>query len=493
MAVNTNIKVGVTVTAFSTLVLGALLWLSNFDPSKKVYSLQGNFTNVGGLIPGSKVYLMGVQIGQVTATIPDLNKVKVLMEIDDKVKIPTNTRLTIAAKGLVGDKSIEFFLNDDSIPKSFYPPNTELNGNSPASFEDLIIEGKKVMQKANALINDPELNKDIKLISRNARLTSGNIEVFTKKLDTTISEIDKAIVDMSKISGTAQDLIGNTSKAVNQINDFVTEIKKATTFNRGNIDSIITNADGIVKSLNHTANTLEQLVDNPNNRTDIKNTVDSIKRAALNIQKISYDATVISSDIRNVTGDKDLKENLKSIVENTKLISGTFANTIALPNQDKKKEEKNERERLHIDFRSEVLGKVNYQFNTSNPPTFEVIGNFNMLAHTGFPTFPFVQLGIEEIGSRNQLNVQAGFYPFDNLRVRLGIVKSKLGVGSNYFVEKTNTEIIGEFYDIGSPHLRLGILQNIYNDYGLSLYVDSQFMTNTNEIGLGFRWEPGIF
>ncbi|MFN8578952.1 MAG: MlaD family protein [Candidatus Sericytochromatia bacterium] len=86
MALNTNVKVGVTVTLFSALALGSLLWLSNFDPSKKVYQLQGNFTNVGGLIPGSKVYLMGVQIGKVTATVPELNKVKVLMEIDDSVK-----------------------------------------------------------------------------------------------------------------------------------------------------------------------------------------------------------------------------------------------------------------------------------------------------------------------------------------------------------------------------------------------------------------------
>ncbi|MFN8578953.1 MAG: hypothetical protein U0354_19165 [Candidatus Sericytochromatia bacterium] len=401
--------------------------------------------------------------------------------------------MTIAAKGLVGDKSVEFFMNDDKIPASFYTPNAELNGNSPASFEDLIIEGKKVMQKANALINDPELNKDIKLTSKNARLTSANIEVFTKNLNKSLSQIDQAVGEMKGISGTAQNLIGDTNKAVNQVNDFISEMKRATTSNRGNIDSIVENANGIAKSLNRTASTLSTLIDDPKNRGDIKNTVDSIKRAALNIQKISHDATMISSDIRNVTGDKDLKDNLKSIVENTKVISGTFANTLNNPENNKKKEEKPERERLHIDFRSEVLGKIGYQFKPNTSPSFEVIGNFNMLAHTGFPSFPFLQLGLEEIGSRNQLNAQAGFYPFENFRVRLGIVKSKLGVGSNYFVNKTKTEIIGEFYDIGSPHLRLGVLQNLFSDYGLSLYLDSQFLTGTNEIGLGFRWEPGIF
>lgn len=493
MAINTNLKVGVTVTFFTALLIAALLWLSNFDPRKKTYPLQGNFTNVGGLIPGSKVYLMGVEIGKVTATVPELNKVGVKMEIDDSVKIPTNTRLTIAAKGLVGDKSVEFFMKDDQLPKSFYPPGAVLEGNSPASFEDLIVEGKKVMQKANALINDPQLNRDIRLTTKNVRLTSGNVEQFTKKLNDSMAQLDTVVADIRSMSSTAQGVIGNSNKIVDEINRFVKQLNDTTSYNRGSIDSIIANANGVAKSLNRTASTLGQLVDDPNNRADVKNTVDSIKRAALNIQKISEDATLISTDIRNVTGDKDLKNNLKSIVENTKIISGTFANTLSTDNTNKPKEEAPERERLHIDFRSEILGQLSYKFNSNTPPIFGVVGNFNILAHTGFPTFPFVQLGIEEIGARNQINAQAGFYPFDNLRVRLGIVKSKLGVGSNFLIDKTGTEVIGELYDIGNPHLRLGLLQYIYKDYGASLYVDSEFLSGTSEFGLGFRWEPGIF
>lgn len=493
MAVNTNLKVGVTVTIFTALLLGVLLWLSNFDPRKKTYPLQGNFTNVGGLIPGSKVYLMGVEIGKVTATVPELNKVGVKMEIDDKVKIPTNTRLTIAAKGLVGDKSVEFFMKDERVPTSFYPPGAVLEGNSPASFEDLIVEGKKVMQKANALINDPQLNRDIRLTTKNVRLTSGNVEQFTKKLNDSMAQLDVVVAEIRGMSTSAQGVIGNSNKVVDEINRFVRQLNDTTTYNRGNIDSIIANANNVSKSLNRTASSLGQLVDDPSNRGDIKNTVDSIKRAALNIQKISEDATLISKDISSITGDKDLKDNLKSIVENTKVISGTFANTLNTEDKNKKKEETSERERLHIDFRSEVLGQLGYKFNSNTSPTFGVVGNFNILAHTGFPTFPFLQLGIEEIGGRNQVNAQAGFYPFDNLRVRLGIVKSKLGVGSNFLIDNTGTEVIGEIYDIGSPHLRLGVLQYIYKDYGVSLYADSQFMTGESEFGLGFRWEPGIF
>lgn len=493
MAMNSNIKVGVTVTLLGILGIVFLLWLSNFDPRQKFYPLQGNFTNVGGLIPGSKVYLMGVKIGQVTATIPDLNKVKVMMEIEDNVKIPVNTRLAIASKGLVGDKSVEFFINDDKIPTQFYKSGAVLDGNSPASFEDLIVEGRKAMQKANALIGDPELN-------RNIRLTSKNVETFTRKLNTSIGQLDGVVADVKKISASANGFVGKTDLVVAEVNGFIKDLRGATSYNRRNIDSIIANADKISASLNRTANSLNSLVEDPENKNQIKQTVETIKRAALNVEKISQNATFISSDIRGITGDKALKEDLKSIVDNTKTISGTFANTLSNPgipglnNKDKTKDEKiDKKDRLNLEFRSEILGQVGYQFKPNTSPSFTVVGNFNVLAHTGFQAFPFVQLGIEEIGGRNQFNAQAGFYPLDNLRVRMGIVRSKLGIGANYMIDQTKSDVIAELYDIGSPHVRLGILQNIYKDYGVSFYWDNQFMTNTNEFNLGVRWQPSIF
>ncbi len=490
MAMGSNIKVGVTVSFLGILGIVFMLWLSNFDPSKKIYNLQGNFTNVGGLIPGSKVYLMGVEIGKVTATLPDLNKIKVVMEINENVKIPVNTRLTIAAKGLVGDKSVEFFINDKKLPTEFYKAGAVLDGDSPASFDDLIVEGRKAMQKANALIGDPELNKNI-------ILTSKNIETLTRKLNTSISQLDGVVADVKKISASANGFVEKTDLIVQEVNGFIKDLRGATNYNRKNIDSIIQNADSISSSLNKTADSLNALVEDPNNKSEIRQTMNTIKKVALNVEKISQEASVISSDIRGITNDKRLKDDLKGIVENTKVISGTFANTLSnpsIPGLNNNKNDSDKKDRLNIEFRSEILGQVKYQFKENPaPPALTVIGNFNILAHTGFRSFPFVQLGIEEIGGRNQLNAQAGFYPFDNMRVRIGIVRSQLGIGSNYMIDKTKSDIIAEIYDIGSPHLRLGILQNIYQDYGLSFYWDNQFMTNVNEFNLGVRWQPSIF
>jgi phospholipid/cholesterol/gamma-HCH transport system substrate-binding protein len=487
MPAATNVKVGVTVTVFFIILTLVVIWFSQYNPGKKFYVLEGKFKNVGGLLTGSKVYLMGVEVGKVDTLTPELNTVKVLMDIDTEIKIPTNTRLAITSKGLVGDKCVEFLVDSSEMPKGFYPPGALIEGNSPANFEDVIVETKKTLQLTQKMIGDPELN-------RNLKQTTRNVEKFTRQLGESIKQINL-------VSENIKGFVGNTNHTVDDINLFVGDLRGFTTSNRDNINNIISNSNRISRSLDTFANNVNGLLEDPANKRDLKLTMKSIRGAADNIQyitgkasKVTDNVTMITSDIHDVTGDNDLKNNLKDIVKNTKVISGTFANTLNTNKDDKDKDkDKDKKDRLNLEFRSELLGKVNYQFKANTATTFDVIGNFNILAHTGFAQFPFIELGVEEIGATNQFNVQAGFYPFDNLMVRLGLIKGKLGIGSNYFVGLTNTEIIAETYDISSPHVRLGLLQKIYNNYGLSAYWDNHFSTNQNEFILGVRWQPGIF
>jgi phospholipid/cholesterol/gamma-HCH transport system substrate-binding protein len=485
-AATTNVKVGVTVTVFFIILTAVVIWFSQYNPAKSSYEIQGNFKNVGGMVEGSKVYLMGVSAGKVKALIPEGNRVKVMMDIDSDLKIPTNARMAITAKGLVGDKSVEFLIDSDEAATHFYEPGAVINGNSPANFEDVIIETKKTLIKAQEMIGDAEMNRNIKQ-------TTKNIEKFTRDLGLVIKQING-------VSDNLKNFVGNTNHTVDEINLFVGDLRGLTTSNSASINNIISNSNRISKSLDKLAYNINDIVENPANKQDIKLTMKSLRGAADNVAyitgqagKIADNTELITRDIRDVTGDLGLKNNLKDIVANTKIISATFANTLN-NNKDKDKDkDKDKKDRLNVEFKSELLGKVNYQFKANTATTFDVIGNFNILAHTGIPTFPFLGLGVEEIGATNQFNIQAGFYPFDNFRVRVGLIRGKLGVGSNYFINTTNSEVIAEAYDISSPHIRLGFLQKVYNDYGVSAYWDNHFSTNQNEFVLGIRWQPGIF
>lgn len=68
----------------------------------RVYS---EFTNIGGLKPRSKVTMAGVIIGRVTNIHldPETFNAKVAMMINDRIKIPEDSRVSILTAGLLGD------------------------------------------------------------------------------------------------------------------------------------------------------------------------------------------------------------------------------------------------------------------------------------------------------------------------------------------------------------------------------------------------------
>lgn len=505
MANNNNIKVGVTVTVFAGVLALLILWLSQFSPGKKGYVIEGLFTNIGGLLPGSKIYYMGVTVGTVKANILEADKVRVFLEINPDVKIPKRTKVNIGAKGLVGDKAVEFFPvkeGDDALKdrkpeqlKGFFKEGDTIEGISPASFEDVIIEAKKTLVKAQGLISDPELTASIKK-------TSKNVELFTASLGKSVKQIDVVADNITKISSVAGDFVTHTNELVEEIHAFTKDLRTTTESNKPTVEHIIKNAELISMSLERTVKNFNNIVEDPSNVKNTGDSINGVKNAIVNLQKISQSTAtlvsnldLISSDVRDLSGDTNMKSNFKNIIENLKILSESFANiskqaTNQFLNQNNFG--KSEKERLHLEFKSEILPKLKYQFIADAVPSFDLVGNFNILAHTGFESFPFLQLGVEEIGTMNQFNMQAGFYPFKNTRLRVGIVRGKLGGGANYFNEPTSTDIFLDGYDISSPHVRLGFMQNVYKDFGLTVSWDNQISTNINEFSLGIRWQPSI-
>lgn len=486
---NNNLKVGITFTILFTVLAFSIIWLSQFSFTKKSYILQGVFDNVGGLIAGSKVYYLGVSVGKVSAVNPEYNKVIVDMEIDNNIKVPKNVRLTITSKGIVGDKCIEFFKGIDQKPsKEYYKPDEVIQGFSPVSVDDVIAETRNTLLKAQDLISNQEIQKDI-------IKTIKDIQNFSSNISETSNQLGKVSENIDTLTNSAKGLIDGTNTAVKELNNFISQINNVTASNKNQISEIINNTNKISYSLAQTTKNINDLLTDQVSQKDIKISMSSFKNTTKNIEEISKNAEKlivqldkIGGDVRDITGDESFKKNLKDIIANTKNISGIISNPIINQNPNKTKTDS-----LNAEFRSEILPRLVHQFKDNVNPTFDFVANFNMLVNTGFDKLPFLQLGIEEIGPKNQFNLQAGFYPFDNFRIRLGLIRGRLGGGTNYFLKKTNTEIIGELYDISSPFVRIGILQNIYKDYGLTFYWNNEILKNINEFNLGFRWQPNIY
>lgn len=91
------------------VLLGAAIFLA-FSYSKgdagavSGYKISANFSKIGGLKAGDPVNISGVKIGQVASVALDPTSylAKVTMEIDNHVKIPDDSAVTINSQSLLG-------------------------------------------------------------------------------------------------------------------------------------------------------------------------------------------------------------------------------------------------------------------------------------------------------------------------------------------------------------------------------------------------------
>ena len=81
---------------------------SSKSNSSRNYEISAIFTEVSGLMTGADVRLSGIKIGSVTAQ--DLDKqtydAVVRMEINNEIKIPTDSSAKISSEGLLGGNYI---------------------------------------------------------------------------------------------------------------------------------------------------------------------------------------------------------------------------------------------------------------------------------------------------------------------------------------------------------------------------------------------------
>jgi phospholipid/cholesterol/gamma-HCH transport system substrate-binding protein len=104
---------------FVLLGLGAIAYLS-FSVGGLSYAgpggltLYASFDQTGGLKPRAPVVISGVKVGQVTAIdLADDFRARVTMDLDQSLKLPTDTSASIVTAGILGDRYVSLQLGGE--------------------------------------------------------------------------------------------------------------------------------------------------------------------------------------------------------------------------------------------------------------------------------------------------------------------------------------------------------------------------------------------
>ena len=141
-----EVKVGaVTLGGFVILAL-MLTFLGVFSFASRQYKLNVIFDNVNGLKVGNEVRFAGVPIGKVDDILVDGSKVKVVMKIDQKQKVPRNSQFGIGMDGVMGTKFVTITPPEIATGVTFREGET-ITGQTTGGVDKLMSSSGKVMEK----------------------------------------------------------------------------------------------------------------------------------------------------------------------------------------------------------------------------------------------------------------------------------------------------------------------------------------------------------
>lgn len=233
---------------------------------KHYYALTIEFPDASGLLKGSDVLLAGAKIGHVAGG-PRLAKnghgVEVPVRIFDYVKIPTGSRFTVGASGLLGDRFVTVTMPPGE-PTSYFSPNAKIAGTRETGLDDLTKQGSELVGDLRTTVQN--INTTVTRLNEqafsstnmdNLKATMEHLNEATTSFAETSKKLDSVVDKADATMASAKSAADNVQVAVLDARKMfaaVTSVMSEATHGKGLLPTLLTNQE--------LANDLHALVSN---------------------------------------------------------------------------------------------------------------------------------------------------------------------------------------------------------------------------------------
>jgi phospholipid/cholesterol/gamma-HCH transport system substrate-binding protein len=232
------------------VVVAALVGLGGcavFGDRKGGYELTARFDRAVGLYPGSKVRVIGIDVGRVTTVEPEGDGVVVTLDIESDQDIPADASATIVPLSLLGERYVQVGPAYTGGP-TLEPGDEITDTRVPAEFDELL----RGLQDVTGAI-DPDSASD--LVTEMATLLEGQGEEISSLLEEgsgaveivadKATEIGDIVESLAGLSAALRDRTGSVEELLRNYN-LLAEVLVA---NRNDLDATITQIDRAVVAL----------------------------------------------------------------------------------------------------------------------------------------------------------------------------------------------------------------------------------------------------
>ncbi|NDK89827.1 MCE family protein [Gordonia desulfuricans] len=184
------------------LVLGVTA-LAEADLGKKTYT--ADFAQAGGIRPGDKVRVAGIDVGKVAATELQGNHVHMTMKVDRDVDVTSNGSAEIKLSTLLGQRYVDVSLGNSPDPA---PGDVISETRVPYDLQKTIEKGTPILEG----IDDAELSQSVRALNRQLAgapaVTKPTLDALTRMSDIITSrrdQINQLVIDTRTVTSIVND------------------------------------------------------------------------------------------------------------------------------------------------------------------------------------------------------------------------------------------------------------------------------------------------
>ncbi len=237
-----EVRVGITITVAGLLLVVGILWLGGFSFGDSRYGFSIMFTEVAGLVAGDKVTVAGLDAGEILSLkLAPFGKVVAEVEVDNDIRIPVDSRISVASYGLIGAKVISVRPGGSDV---YIEQGAVVQGVYEKGLGDVVHEMGKaltgiqaVLKSADEILTDQEGKDLVKDALVNANAASFDLRQATADLSVMATELRAFVSEKKDPAGQAIDAM---ESAVVGFAEVTNELKIIS----ASLDSIVRRVEG---------------------------------------------------------------------------------------------------------------------------------------------------------------------------------------------------------------------------------------------------------
>lgn len=311
---SSEVRVGAFALGSAAVLAGIITFMGAFSFGSSGYQLNINYPSVNGLMQGHVVRYAGVQVGAVKGITVEKDKVSVLVEINDDIKIPQGATFTIGADGIMGEKFVNV-IPPQQFGNGYITEGANINGVSGGGMDEFFANSGELLKRLENIaiafeniFGDPEVQTAMRSGFKSMGGVMDNMNTFTKVM------ADVAIENQAQLNEMVRSM-SELSKRMNSTAQHLESIMSNVDNNGAtgrNIAAMAQNLADTSQRMENIVQVLETVAQDPETSKAIKETLSNVRDTSASAKKIlgTVADAEVSADVSHSAKGSDWRTNM---------------------------------------------------------------------------------------------------------------------------------------------------------------------------------------